>query len=203
MVATIGAEGVRVKNRAWKIWRCNGIPIRDLSDTGANALLLEIWSDEQWELVVVVVSLLSWWPKKTFFGKHVKAFPLELQWFVSWEALSLSLSNTSELLLQVVFEAVVGTSYQGDIAIDDISFTSQCVVGGTIPGEYLTCVFFTYVINLTTEYLPKWWHYPVSSFPVFFGWNLDRCRCCNESSSLTSSRYLQKFRHRHSFNMLF
>ena len=36
---------------------------------------------------------------------------------------------------QVIFEAVVGTSYQGDIAIDDISFTPQCLVGGTIPGK--------------------------------------------------------------------
>ena len=36
---------------------------------------------------------------------------------------------------QVIFEAVVGTSYQGDIAIDDISFTETCIVGGTIPGK--------------------------------------------------------------------
>ena len=36
---------------------------------------------------------------------------------------------------QVIFEAVVGTSYRGDIAIDDISFTPQCLVGGTTPGK--------------------------------------------------------------------
>ena len=42
---------------------------------------------------------------------------------------------------QVIFEGVAGTSYKGDIAIDDVSFSPECVVGGTIPG-ILFIIFF-------------------------------------------------------------
>ena len=52
---------------------------------------------------------------------------------------------------QVVIAGVAGTSYQGDIAIDDVSFSSDCVVGGTIPGAFsLSCYYWSYFFYFVT-----------------------------------------------------
>ncbi|XP_070565018.1 MAM and LDL-receptor class A domain-containing protein 1-like isoform X2 [Ptychodera flava] len=36
---------------------------------------------------------------------------------------------------KVVIEGMVGSSFRGDIAIDDVTFNDQCLAGGSIPGE--------------------------------------------------------------------
>ncbi|XP_077978888.1 MAM and LDL-receptor class A domain-containing protein 1-like [Glandiceps talaboti] len=36
---------------------------------------------------------------------------------------------------KIVLEGMVGSSYRGDIAIDDIIFSKECIAGGKLPGE--------------------------------------------------------------------
>jgi len=40
--------------------------------------------------------------------------------------------NHSDDILQVILEGVRGSSYKGDIAVDDISFTPGCLTGGKL-----------------------------------------------------------------------
>ncbi|RDD40325.1 MAM and LDL-receptor class A domain-containing protein 2 [Trichoplax sp. H2] len=52
----------------------------------------------------------------------------------SWIKASVNLP-TSSAAYQVVITGKVGPSFQGDIAIDDISFTPGCKFGGVLPGQ--------------------------------------------------------------------
>ncbi|XP_014036210.2 MAM and LDL-receptor class A domain-containing protein 1 isoform X1 [Salmo salar] len=54
-----------------------------------------------------------------------------------WSYASVILSNTTPF--RVTFQAEVGGDVWTDIALDDISFTTECVVGGPVTPEPLTC----------------------------------------------------------------
>ncbi|RDD40324.1 MAM and LDL-receptor class A domain-containing protein 2 [Trichoplax sp. H2] len=66
--------------------------------------------------------------------------PLVQQWSLSgnqgplWQKAIVNLPASSNPY-QIVITGVVGSSFQGDIAIDDISFTPGCQFGGSIPGQ--------------------------------------------------------------------
>ena len=55
---------------------------------------------------------------------------------------------TSDQPFQLVIEGVVGTSYRGDIAIDDISLTPGCIVDSTTT---LSPTGFTVPTSLTCK----------------------------------------------------
>nr|XP_006821080.1 PREDICTED: apical endosomal glycoprotein-like [Saccoglossus kowalevskii] len=44
----------------------------------------------------------------------------------------------SEADFKIVLEGMTGSYFTGDIAIDDVSFSSECISGGSIPGEVTT-----------------------------------------------------------------
>ncbi|XP_077868508.1 MAM and LDL-receptor class A domain-containing protein 1-like [Saccoglossus kowalevskii] len=50
-----------------------------------------------------------------------------------WWPLDVTIESRSDF--KIVLEAMIGSHYAGDIAVDDVSFSGECIGGGSIPGE--------------------------------------------------------------------
>ncbi|XP_077865626.1 MAM and LDL-receptor class A domain-containing protein 1-like, partial [Saccoglossus kowalevskii] len=53
-----------------------------------------------------------------------------------WWPLDLTINSGSDF--KIVLEGMVGNTYYGDIAIDDVSFSGECLAGGHVTGEDMT-----------------------------------------------------------------
>uniref|UniRef100_A0A3B3XWB3 MAM domain-containing protein n=1 Tax=Poecilia mexicana TaxID=48701 RepID=A0A3B3XWB3_9TELE len=73
-----------------------------------------------------------------------------------WTYANVVLSNTKDF--RVTFQAEVGGDMWTDIALDDISYTAECVVGGPLTPQPLTCDADQFQCTHSFQCIPKtWW----------------------------------------------
>nr|XP_054607469.1 MAM and LDL-receptor class A domain-containing protein 1 isoform X2 [Nothobranchius furzeri] len=73
-----------------------------------------------------------------------------------WTYANIILSNT--LPFRVTFQAEVGGDMWTDIALDDISYTAECTVGGPVTPQPLTCSVDQFQCAFYFQCIPKsWW----------------------------------------------
>ncbi|XP_027129851.1 MAM and LDL-receptor class A domain-containing protein 1 isoform X2 [Larimichthys crocea] len=72
-----------------------------------------------------------------------------------WTYANVILSNTAPF--RVTFQAEVGGDVWTDIALDDISYTAECVVGGPVKPEPLTCGVDQYQCSYSFQCIPESW----------------------------------------------
>ncbi|MED6241954.1 hypothetical protein ATANTOWER_030718 [Ataeniobius toweri] len=73
-----------------------------------------------------------------------------------WTYANIILSNTVDF--SVTFQAEVGGDVWTDIALDDISYTAECMVGGPVTPQPLTCDAEQFQCAYSFQCIPKsWW----------------------------------------------
>ncbi|XP_037549869.1 MAM and LDL-receptor class A domain-containing protein 1 [Nematolebias whitei] len=73
-----------------------------------------------------------------------------------WAYANVILSNTAPF--RVTFQAEVGGDMWTDIALDDISYTAECMVGGPVTPQPLTCGVDQFQCRYSFQCIPKsWW----------------------------------------------
>ncbi|KAM4543911.1 MAM and LDL-receptor class A domain-containing protein 1 [Fundulus diaphanus] len=73
-----------------------------------------------------------------------------------WTYANVILSNTGDF--RVTFQAEVGGDMWTDIALDDISYTEECMVGGPVTPQPLTCDAEHFQCAYSFQCIPKsWW----------------------------------------------
>ncbi|KAG8009528.1 MAM and LDL-receptor class A domain-containing protein 1, partial [Nibea albiflora] len=72
-----------------------------------------------------------------------------------WTYANVILSNPAPF--RVTFQAEVGGDVWTDIALDDISYTAECVVGGPVKPEPLTCGVDQYQCSYSFQCIPESW----------------------------------------------
>ncbi|XP_029935423.1 MAM and LDL-receptor class A domain-containing protein 1 [Myripristis murdjan] len=72
-----------------------------------------------------------------------------------WTYANVILSNTAPF--RVTFQAEVGGDMWTDIALDDVSYTAECIVGGPVTPQPLTCGVYQYQCLYSFQCVPLSW----------------------------------------------